>query len=195
MADNPFYPKYSLGLLGMLTTPPAQEPDNPLARALGLIPQKPALPVSPLGAAVSDLFPPTMPRTNPPNNLTGLASVDLFQPFGSLASPRLPVGPLKPAVKRKAFFSFHYDDIMRVASSGRLARVLQRLHSTSSQPRPPLRHCAMVGDGCAGPPWPSIWIVLQPRRGRPHVWPSARLRAPSARRPGRIPLAYSSLAR
>jgi hypothetical protein len=114
MADNPLYPKYSLGLLGMFTTPPAQEPDNPLARALGLIPQKPALPVSPLGAAVSDLFPPTMPRTNPPNNLTGLASVDLFKPFGSLALPRLPVGPLQPAVKRKAFFSFHYDDIMRV---------------------------------------------------------------------------------
>jgi hypothetical protein len=27
----------------------------------------------------------------------------------------------------------------------------QRLHSTSSQPRPPLRHCPMVGEGCAGP--------------------------------------------
>ncbi|MET4036502.1 hypothetical protein ABIB94_008099 [Bradyrhizobium sp. JR7.2] len=37
-----------------------------------------------------------------------------FQPFGSLAPPRLPVAPLKAPVKRKAFFSFHYDDIMRV---------------------------------------------------------------------------------
>jgi hypothetical protein len=38
----------------------------------------------------------------------------LFQPFGSLAPPKPPVEPLKAAVKRKAFFSFHYDDIMRV---------------------------------------------------------------------------------
>src|SRR3977135_3132776 len=44
----------------------------------------------------------------------------------------------------------------RMASSGRLALVLQRLHSTSSQPRPPLRHCPIVGEGCAGPPKPSI---------------------------------------
>jgi hypothetical protein len=115
MADNPFDPKYSLGLLGMLTNPPAQEPDNPLARALGLIPAKPALPVSPLGSAVNDLFPySTAPSASPFGNLTGLASVDLFQPFGSLAPPRLPVAPLKAEVKRKAFFSFHYDDIMRV---------------------------------------------------------------------------------
>jgi hypothetical protein len=79
MADNPFDPKYSLGLLGMLTKPAAQEPDNPLARALGLIPAKPALPVSPLSAAVSDLFPyATLPRANPPNNLTGLLRRSIF---------------------------------------------------------------------------------------------------------------------
>jgi hypothetical protein len=36
-----------------------------------------------------------------------------------------------------------------IASRGMLARVLQRWHSTSSQPYPPLRHCAMLGDGCA----------------------------------------------
>jgi hypothetical protein len=46
----------------------------------------------------------------------------------------------------------------RIASRGMLARVLQRWHSTSSQAYPPLRHCPMVGDGCAGPPLPSIWI-------------------------------------
>jgi hypothetical protein len=40
----------------------------------------------------------------------------------------------------------------RMADSGRLARVLQLTHSTSSQPRPPLRHYAIVGAGCAGPP-------------------------------------------
>jgi hypothetical protein len=32
------------------------------------------------------------------------------------------------------------------------ARVLHRLHSTSSQHRPPLRHWPMVGEGCVGPP-------------------------------------------
>jgi len=91
----------------MFTTPPAQEPDNPLARALGLIPATPATPVNPLSAALSDLFPySTTPSTNPFNNLTGIAAADLFHPFRSL--------PLKAAVKRKAFFSFHYDDIMRV---------------------------------------------------------------------------------
>src|SRR5713101_4537392 len=45
-----------------------------------------------------------------------------------------------------------------MASSGKLAGVLQRLHSTSSQPSPPLRHCPIVGDGCAGPPYPSMRI-------------------------------------
>jgi hypothetical protein len=35
----------------------------------------------------------------------------------------------------------------RIAWSGRLAHVLHRLHSTSSQPSP-LRHCPIVGDGC-----------------------------------------------
>ncbi|MHB8270722.1 TIR domain-containing protein [Bradyrhizobium sp.] len=117
MADNPFDPKYpySSGLLGIFGTPPAQEQDNPLARAPGLVRTKPALPVSPLSPAVSDLFPYlTTPSTNPFSNLTGVAAVDLFQPFGALAPPRLPVAPLKAAVKRRAFFSFHYDDIMRV---------------------------------------------------------------------------------
>ena len=108
MADNPFNPKYPMGgLLGMFTTPPAQEPDNPLAPALGLLGTKPFLPVSPPSAALSDLFShSTTPPTNPFNNLTGIAAADLFHPFRSL--------PLKAAVKRKAFFSFHYDDIMRV---------------------------------------------------------------------------------
>jgi hypothetical protein len=36
------------------------------------------------------------------------------------------------------------------------ALVLQRMHSTSSQPRSPLRHCPIVGHGGAGPPGPSI---------------------------------------
>jgi hypothetical protein len=39
-----------------------------------------------------------------------------------------------------------------IASSGMLALVSHRWHFASSQPYPPLRHRAMVGDGCAGPP-------------------------------------------
>lgn len=126
MANNPNDPKTLLGgLLGKYnppTTKPAlpvsplgygalgslfgdpQPSDNPLSlTALG----KPALPVGPLSGAVNDLF------RSPPST-TGLAAVDLFAPFGSLVPPRFPVRPLKAAVKRKAFFSFHYDDIMRV---------------------------------------------------------------------------------
>jgi hypothetical protein len=130
MADDPFDPKNTMGgLLGMFDPPatkpalpvsplgygalaglfgvsPPQTSDNPLSLA-GLILTKPALPVSPLSAAVDDLF-----YAPPP--VTGRAATDLFAPFGSLAPPRLPVAPLRAAVKRKAFFSFHYDDIMRV---------------------------------------------------------------------------------
>jgi MTH538 TIR-like domain (DUF1863) len=71
------------------------DPKYPLSSLLGMYDPpapKPALPVSPLGyGALSGLF-----RTSQ------LA-------VGSLLSPTL-----KAAVKRKAFFSFHYDDIMRV---------------------------------------------------------------------------------
>ena len=38
---------------------------------------------------------------------------------------------------------------LRIASKGRLARVLHLLHSIFNQPYPPFRHWAMVGDGCA----------------------------------------------
>jgi hypothetical protein len=106
MADNPFDPKYHLGLLRFID--PAPEPDNALARALGLLgtPKSPS-PGNSLSAAVSDLLPYAPPsHTNPFNHLA--AASDLF---GSLAPP---APPLKPAVKRRAFFSFHYDDIMRV---------------------------------------------------------------------------------
>jgi hypothetical protein len=72
-------------------------------------PTKPVLPVSPYSPALSDLFlsSPAAPPVNPFNSLSGIAASDLFHPFGSHA-------PVKAAVKRKEFFSFHYDDIMRV---------------------------------------------------------------------------------
>jgi hypothetical protein len=69
--------------------------------------------------AVADLFPPA---------LTGSAVADLFpptpspNPFGSLAHPPTPpkalyappAKPVVPAAKRKAFFSFHFPDSLRV---------------------------------------------------------------------------------
>jgi MTH538 TIR-like domain (DUF1863) len=67
-------------------------PENPMARALGL------------GAAATDLFPLTTPHS-----AYSAAASNLF-PFGFAP----PAPPLKAGVKRKAFFSFHYDDIMRV---------------------------------------------------------------------------------
>jgi hypothetical protein len=58
--------------------------------------------------------------------------------------------------------------IARMASSGRLAWVLQRLQATSSQQGPPLRHCRIVDDGCAARHNPlCAATALAPRRGRP----------------------------
>jgi hypothetical protein len=105
MADNPFDAKYPLSsLLGTLGTRSTfSEPDNPLARAL-------------LGGAASDLFPPSKPAV-PANPIANLGAVsDLFGPTPStlLGSLYAPPKPATPTIKRKAFFSFHYDDIMRV---------------------------------------------------------------------------------
>lgn len=99
--SKPALPVSPLGfgaLAGLFGDSRPSDTPSPLA-ALG----KPALPVSPFGGAINDLF-----GSPPPT--TGVAAADLFAPFGSLAPPRLPVA----LVKRKAFFSFHYDDIMRV---------------------------------------------------------------------------------
>jgi hypothetical protein len=168
MADNPFDPN-ALGLLGLLgaepkrnslfdyVTPLAPKPEvSPLAQAIAnLLTDRapPALPVSPLSAAVNDLFfsppqpspspysfgslfagadvftpaKPALPVGSYTNALSG-AAADLFPPppsypFGSLAPLPLappktlytpPAKPTAPAVKRKAFFSFHFLDSLRV---------------------------------------------------------------------------------
>ena len=82
----------------------------PLGSLLGTLSTRPTTTF--LGAAASDLFPPSKP-TVPVNSLANLGAVsDLFGPtpasslWGSLYAA--------PTIKRKAFFSFHYDDIMRV---------------------------------------------------------------------------------
>ena len=70
-----------------------------------------------------------------------------------------------------------------MVSSGRLARVLQRLHSTSSRARPPLRHWPIVGDGWAGrrnPPYGPIRLRPPTRSAsRAARWTASR--APWAR--------------
>ena len=124
MSNNPFDPKNSdlAALLRAMGQQP-RPPENPWERALGLGDAIGALndaghsaysnhrlglgalsDAFPHSAAVSDLF--GSPVPTPPSRY-GAAVSDLF---GSLP----PLSPPKAAVKRKAFFSFHYDDIMRV---------------------------------------------------------------------------------
>jgi MTH538 TIR-like domain (DUF1863) len=119
MADNPLDPKYVGGLLRFLEKMPSTNADNPLERALGipsplklgaglLSPTFGAGLRGPFGAAASDLFPPSPTPANPFSNAGAVSDL-----FGLAPSPS-PSPSLKPAVKRRAFFSFHYDDIMRV---------------------------------------------------------------------------------
>lgn len=110
MADDPFDPKYSLGLLGLLGAKP-----KGIGAAYGLLSEPAPSPSSGgalSGVAASDLFPPLGSSLAAPysfgSGLSGVAASDLFPPFGSS------LAPFKATVKRKAFFSFHYDDIMRV---------------------------------------------------------------------------------
>lgn len=86
MADNPFHPKFPYSsLLSMFRTPPS---------------------TTFLGGAASDLFPPPKPAAT--GNPFGAAASNLFGP------PLSTLWGYAQATKRKTFFSFHYDDIMRV---------------------------------------------------------------------------------
>jgi hypothetical protein len=103
-------------LARVLGTPWPTSHIGAMSHLLGL--GKSPLPTKPSGlAALTDLFAPA------PSPLRLSALTDLNDPpapFGALY-PRAPAPytppkpkPVPPAVKRKAFFSFHYDDIMRV---------------------------------------------------------------------------------
>ena len=97
-----------------LSPPPAQPPENSFSGLLGL--------GSPFRPDVFGSFAP--PPAPPPGNPYTRSLLDLLAPqpseiFGSLAPPpALPVQPFAvpaPApVKRKGFFSFHFDDLLRV---------------------------------------------------------------------------------
>ncbi len=129
-------PLYSFGNLGAVADlfPPANPYSGAIADLFG--PPK-AAPTNALSGAVADLFP-TTPPSSPFGSLAGLmASPPPFfapsppptRPFGSLADLVAPPAPspfnalytpppkpkpVTPETKRKAFFSFHFDDIMRV---------------------------------------------------------------------------------
>lgn len=114
---------------------------NPMARTLADLLSKPALPVSPYpySGAAAELFgpKPALPVSPYPYTaaiealfspapplpaLSGSAVADLFPPpssrpfglAGLVAPPAPPPKPVAPTVKRRAFFSFHFDDSMRV---------------------------------------------------------------------------------
>jgi hypothetical protein len=73
----------------------------------------------PYSAAVEALISPTPPLSGLGAAVAGLFPLPSTRPFGALAGPP-PVTPttspkpVAPAVKRRAFFSFHYDDSIRV---------------------------------------------------------------------------------
>lgn len=101
------------GLFGLVKT---SEANKPLERALGLgsLVSKPTFGAGltgpfGIGGAISDLFPPPSPSPNPFAKASAVSDL-----FGSLAPGIAPAITPKRAIKRKAFFSFHYDDIMRV---------------------------------------------------------------------------------
>ena len=111
--------------------PPPALPVSPLGAAandLFFSPPKPVPPPFSFGnlGAVADLFPPAKPASgNSYTNAAGGAVADLFPPtpspypFGSFISPppvpyTPPPKPVAPSVKRKAFFSFHFTDSLRV---------------------------------------------------------------------------------
>jgi MTH538 TIR-like domain (DUF1863) len=91
MADNPFDPKFT-GAAGL--GPTGHSANSLFTGAASSAPTGHSAYSLFSGAATSDLFP-------KPSSLGSSARSNLF-------------GSLAPAIKRKAFFSFHWDDIMRV---------------------------------------------------------------------------------
>jgi hypothetical protein len=78
-------------------------------------PEKSPPPASPYGSALTALLAPTPPAPLGFGALSGhFPSTDPPTPFGAHYPPPVPPKPVAPAVKRKAFFSFHFADIMRI---------------------------------------------------------------------------------
>lgn len=102
-------------LFGALSPQPAANPFGNLGAVADLFgPPRPANPFGNLGA-VADLFAPTPPAPWAGSGLGVLSGhFSWTDPPPPPPKPLAPPKPVAPAVKRKAFFSFHFDDIMRV---------------------------------------------------------------------------------
>jgi hypothetical protein len=100
MADNPFDPKRNslASLVSGLQNPPAQN-TSPFFGLLSGVPTQPVQPTLLSGLG--------MLSDTPSGRLADLVAPPPAPGIGLFA-------PFKPSVKRKVFFSFHYDDIMRV---------------------------------------------------------------------------------
>jgi hypothetical protein len=124
---KPSPPLYSYGNLGAVADllPPAKPAlpvsSYPYSGALGdLFGLPEATTSNPMGGAVADLFQ-TAPRSNPflsppspPTRLFGSLADLVAPPALPLYNPPAKPKPVAPETKRKAFFSFNFDDIMRV---------------------------------------------------------------------------------
>jgi hypothetical protein len=112
----PVSPYPYLGAIADLFGPPEATPTNALSGAVAdLFPTMPlSSPFSLAGLVASPpaLFPPASAPTQLFGSLAGLAAPSAPSPFNALYTP--PPKPVAPETKRKAFFSFHFDDIMRV---------------------------------------------------------------------------------
>jgi hypothetical protein len=119
--DNPFCVKPAGLFASLIGDGPDEAPANPFGKGLGLL----ALVHESSGVAVANpLFGSIGMLENPPpspafGGLFGLAPL-ANQPtlFGALYAPApapyAPPKPVAPAIKRRAFFSFHWTDVWRV---------------------------------------------------------------------------------
>jgi hypothetical protein len=96
------YP-YASGLGGMFGTLAPTVPTNPSFNALA----------NPM-ASSPPFFVPSSLSTRPFGSLAEFIAPPALSPFNALYTPPPKPTPVAPETKRKAFFSFHFDDIMRV---------------------------------------------------------------------------------
>jgi hypothetical protein len=114
---SPVSPYPYSGAISDLFGPPKVAPSNVLSGAVGdLFPTTPSSPFGSLAGVLAS--PPSFPPPSPPTRLFGsladLVAPPAPTPFNALYAPPPKPKPVAPETKRKAFFSFHFDDIMRV---------------------------------------------------------------------------------
>lgn len=124
MAENPFDPKHfgllaglgaetqsnslidfgtSFGSGGLFGATAPATPANPSVNALASIMASP-----------SPFFAPPIPALSSFGSLACFITPPEPSPLNALYAPSAKPEPVAPEIKRKAFFSFHFDDIMRV---------------------------------------------------------------------------------